>query len=82
VSEALVPDRVLTGAWPSTFRLALLDKDAGICLRLLEELGLPATLMAQAGALLHEARTVLGEQADYLEPIRLAEQRSGVEIRG
>ena len=82
VSEALVPDRVLTGSWPSTFRLALLDKDAGICLRLLEELGLPAPLMERAGALLHEARTVLGEQADYLEPIRLAEQRSGVTIRG
>src|SRR5687767_14557290 len=82
VSEALVPERVLTGSWPSTFRLALLDKDAGICLRLLEELGLPAPLMERAGALLHEARTSLGEQADYLEPIRLAEQRSGVEIRG
>jgi 3-hydroxyisobutyrate dehydrogenase len=25
VSEVLVPERVLTGAWPRTFRLALLD---------------------------------------------------------
>lgn len=82
VSEALIPDRVLTGAWPSTFRLALLDKDAGICLQLLGELGLPAPLLARAGALLHEAREILGESADYLEPIRLAERRSGVEIRG
>jgi hypothetical protein len=38
--------------------------------------------MERAGALLHEARAMLGEQADYLEPIRLAERRSGVEIRG
>jgi len=82
VSESLIPDRVLTGAWPNTFRLALLDKDAGICLQMLGELGLPAPLLARAGALLHEARELLGEGADYLEPIRLAERRSGVEIRG
>src|SRR5438105_2632108 len=29
VSEVLVPERVLTGAWPRSFRLALLDKDVG-----------------------------------------------------
>ena len=82
VSESLIPDRVLTGAWPTTFRLALLEKDAGICLQMLRELGLPAPLLERSGALLHEAREILGENADYLEPIRLAERRSGVEIRG
>jgi 3-hydroxyisobutyrate dehydrogenase len=82
VSEVLVPERVLTGDWPKTFRLALLDKDVGICLGMLEELGLPAPLLGKAGALLHETRAALGEEADYLEPIRLQEQRVGVEIRG
>ncbi len=82
VSESLIPDRVLTGAWPNTFRLGLLDKDAGICLQMLRELGLSAPLLERAGALLHEAREILGEGSDYLEPIRLAEQRAGVEIRG
>lgn len=82
VSEGLLPDRVLTGAWPRTFRLALLDKDVGICLSMLEELGLSAPLLNKAGELLHEARATLGEAADYLEPIRLQEQRVGVEIRG
>ncbi len=82
VSEALVPDRVLTGAWPRTFRLALLDKDVGICLAQLKELGLDTPLLERAGELLHEARTTLGEDADYLEPIRLQERRTGVEIRG
>jgi 3-hydroxyisobutyrate dehydrogenase len=82
VSEALVPERVLTGAWPKTFRLALLDKDVGIYLDLLRQLGLGAPLLEKAGALLHEARSTLGEDADYLEPIRLQEQRAGVEIRG
>jgi hypothetical protein len=49
---------------------------------MLGELGLPAPLLTRAGALLHEARELLGEGADYLEPIRLEERRSGVEIRG
>lgn len=82
VSEGLVPDRVLTGTWPRTFRLALLDKDVGICLAQLQELGLDAPLLERAGALLHEARAALGEDADYLEPIRLQERRTGAEIRG
>ena len=82
VSESLIPERVLTGAWPNTFRLALLDKDVGICLGLLEELRLSAPILERAGALLHEARAELGEQADYLAPIRLQEKRTGVEIRG
>jgi 3-hydroxyisobutyrate dehydrogenase len=82
VSEALIPERVLTGAWPVTFRLALLDKDVGICLGMLRELGLDAPLLERAGALLHEAWTALGEQADYLAPIRRQEQRTGTEIRG
>ena len=82
VSEVLVPDRVLSGSWPQTFRLALLDKDVGICLAQLTELGLDAPLLERAGELLHEARAALGEDADYLEPIRLQERRSGAEIRG
>ena len=34
VSEALVPERVLTGSWPRLFRLALLEKDIGIAMNL------------------------------------------------
>jgi 3-hydroxyisobutyrate dehydrogenase len=82
VSESLIPERVLTGTWPRTFKLALLDKDVGICLGLLEELRLPAPLLERARALLHEARATLGEDADYLDPIRLQEQKAGVELRG
>lgn len=82
VSESLIPERVLPGTWPVTFRLALLDKDVGICLRQLEELGIPAPLLSRAAELLHQAREELGEAADYLEPIRAQERRTGVEIRG
>jgi hypothetical protein len=32
-------------------------------------------------AVLTQARASLGEEADYLEPIRLIEQEAGVELR-
>ncbi|MDQ2669693.1 MAG: NAD(P)-dependent oxidoreductase [Gemmatimonadota bacterium] len=81
VSESLVPERVLTGAWPRTFRLALLEKDLGIAVDLAEETGIAAPLLGQAGELFARARAELGEDADYLEMIRLVERESGVEIR-
>ena len=82
VSETLVPDRVLTGAWPNTFRLALLHKDVGIALDLVERLRLEAPVLAQVRSVLGRARAALGEEADYLEVIRLNEARAGVEVRG
>jgi 3-hydroxyisobutyrate dehydrogenase len=73
---------VLTGAWPTTFRLALLDKDVGIAIDLIRQLGLESPLLDQVQRETRAARAALGEDADYLEPIRLREQRAGVEIRG
>ena len=82
VTETLIPERVLTGAWPVTFRLALLAKDVGIARGLLQETGVQGPLLDQAGELMDRARGALGEEADYLEPIRLIERQAGVEIRG
>ena len=82
VSETLVPERVLTGAWPRTFRLALLAKDVGIARDLLRETGVEGPVFDLAGDLFERARGALGESADYLEAIRLIETRAGVEIRG
>ncbi len=82
VSETLVPERVLTGAWPRTFRLALLEKDVGIASELLRETGVEGPVFDLAGELLGQARAALGESADYLEAIRLIESRAGTEIRG
>lgn len=82
VSESLVPDRVLTGRWPRTFRLALLDKDAGIARDVLHELDVRGPIIELAAELCHRARAELGEDADYLEAIRLIEREAGVEIRG
>jgi len=82
VSEALVPDRVLTGRWPQTFRLALLEKDVGIALGVLDETGVRGPVLHLVGELLRRARAVLGDAADHVEAIRLIERDAGVEIRG
>jgi len=82
VSETLVPERVLTGAFPNTFRLALLQKDAGIAAQLLRDTGVEGPMLELAYRLYGEARRTLGENADYLEAIRLIERQAGVEIRG
>jgi 3-hydroxyisobutyrate dehydrogenase len=82
VSETLVPERVLTGAWPRTFRLALLEKDVAIARELLRDTGVPGPVIDRAGEQFREARAELGEAADYLEAIRLTELRAGTEIRG
>jgi 3-hydroxyisobutyrate dehydrogenase len=82
VTEGLVPDRVLTGKYPNTFRLALLEKDVGIAVRFLEAQGVTSPVLHLVAELFRAARAELGENADYLEAIRLQERRAGVEIRG
>ena len=82
VSEVLVPERVLTGTWPPLFRLALLEKDIGIAHDFARELGVADSVLAAARERCRVLRAELGESADYLEPIRAAEQAAGVELRG
>ena len=82
VSEALVPERVLTGAWPKTFRLALLHKDLRIAVALLDELGVEGPVLEVADDVLAVARELLDPDADYLEAIRVIERQAGVEVRG
>jgi 3-hydroxyisobutyrate dehydrogenase len=82
VSESLVPERVLTGQWPRTFRLALLEKDVGIARSLLEEVEVPGPMLELAGKLYAQVRAELGDQADYIEAIRWIERQAEAEIRG
>ena len=82
VSETLVPERVMTGAFPKTFKLTLLQKDAGIAAGLLDETGVSGPVIDLAFQLYGEARAVLGDGADYLEAIKVIEEQAGVEIRG
>ena len=82
VSEVLAPERILTGAFPKTFRLALLEKDVGIAVEFLAAEGLEAPVLRQAREVLLKARVLLGEEADYLEAVLLHERQAGTEIRG
>ncbi len=81
VTESLVPARVLNGSWPRTFRLALLDKDVGIAVGLLEQTGVAGPILRLAGDQFHVARQRLDAEADYMEAIRLIERDAGTEIR-
>ncbi|HEU4700181.1 MAG TPA: NAD(P)-dependent oxidoreductase [Gemmatimonadales bacterium] len=82
VSEALVPERVLTGDFPVTFRLALLDKDARIALGVAEAAGVDVPVLALVSEHFRQTRATLGEEADYLEMIKVVEAQAGVEVRG
>jgi 3-hydroxyisobutyrate dehydrogenase len=81
VSEKLVPERVLNGSWPRTFRLALLEKDVGIAADLLGEVDVHGPVIQLVRELLRAARHDLGEEADYLESIKLIERQAGTELR-
>lgn len=80
-SQNLFPERVLTRAFPRTFRLALLDKDIGIATKLASEAGTPIPLIDLAAKLIHEAHVELGEEADHVEAVKVVEKRAGVTIQ-
>jgi 3-hydroxyisobutyrate dehydrogenase len=80
-SENLIPQRVLTRAFPRTFRLALLEKDIGIAAVLAEDLGVLTPLISLTASRFHEAREKLGEQADHVEAVKMVEAENGLEIK-
>jgi hypothetical protein len=54
----------------------------GIACSLLADVGVPGALLEAVSRLLSAARAELGEEADYLEAIKLVERAAGTEIRG
>lgn len=82
VTESLVPDRVLSGTWPRLFRLALLEKDIGIAHEVTNDAGTEDPVLAFVREQYRGLREVLGEDADYMDPIAAAERAAGVELRG
>src|SRR5512142_115039 len=66
-SMNLFPERVLTRAFPRTFRLALLDKDIGIAAAVARENKVPTPLLQLTADLFKIARGELGEIADHVE---------------
>jgi 3-hydroxyisobutyrate dehydrogenase len=69
-SMNLFPERVLTRAYPRTFRLALLDKDVGIALQVAHEAGVDAPMLALASQRYRDAHAAMGEDADHVEIVK------------
>ena len=80
-SMNLFPERVLTRAFPRTFRLALLDKDVGIAAGVAREQKVPAPVLQLVSDLFRIAHGALGEEADHVEAVKLVEEWARVEIR-
>ncbi|AHG91878.1 6-phosphogluconate dehydrogenase NAD-binding protein [Gemmatirosa kalamazoonensis] len=81
-SMNLFPERVLTRAFPRTFRLALLDKDVGIGADLARQQKVPAPILQLTAELFRMAHATLGEEADHVEAARIVEQWAAVTIGG
>lgn len=79
-SMNLFPERVLSRAFPRTFRLALIDKDLRIAANMARDAGVPSPLTQLASELFRAARVELGEEADHVEAVRVIERTAGVEI--
>ncbi len=80
-SENLFPERVLTRAFPRTFKLALLDKDLRIAADFARAQKVSSPLLQLTSELFRAARLALGEEADHVEAAKLVEQWAGTEIR-
>ena len=80
VSMNLFPERVMTRAFPRTFRLALMDKDVRIAADFAREHGVASPLLQLTSDLLRVARHELGEEADHVETVQVLERWAGVEI--
>ena len=79
-SMNLFPERVVTRAFPRTFRLALMDKDVRIAADFAREYGVPSPMLQLASELLREARRELGEEADHVETVQVLEEWAGVQL--
>jgi 3-hydroxyisobutyrate dehydrogenase len=69
VSELVMKEHVVTGAYATGFALALLAKDVGIARRLGEELGLDAPVSALVDERMKQATRECGPGADHSEAI-------------
>ena len=80
-SENLIPQRVITRAFPRTFRLALLDKDIGIASVLADDLDVSTPLISLTAQRFHQAREKLGDQVDHVEAVKLVEEENQIELK-
>ena len=81
VSESLVPERVLTRTWPR-ISSGVAGEGHGIAADLASAMQTDDPVLAHAREQYRYLRRELGENADYLDPMRAAEIAAGVELRG
>ena len=79
-SQNLFPERVLSRAFPRTFRVALLDKDVGIAAGVARDQQVASPMLQLASELFRAAHIELGEEADHVEVVKIVERWAGVEI--
>jgi 3-hydroxyisobutyrate dehydrogenase len=79
-SMNLFPERVMSRAFPRTFRLALLEKDIAIAADISRAQRVPAPVTQLAADVFRIGRGELGEVADHVEIVKMIEQWAGVEI--
>jgi 3-hydroxyisobutyrate dehydrogenase len=80
-SMNLFPERVLTRAFPRTFRLSLLAKDARIAADITRAERVPSPLTQLAAELCTLAAKELGDEADHVEAVQVIERWAGTEIK-
>lgn len=80
-SMNLFPERVLTRAFPRTFRLSLMAKDARIAADITRAERVPSPLTQLAAELCTLAHHELGDDADHVEAVQVIEKWAGGEIR-
>jgi len=82
VSQNLFTERVITRAFPRTFKLALMEKDVTIAAEFYRENRVPSPLTQSAADLPRVARRALGEEADHVETVKLLEEWAASEVQG
>lgn len=80
-SMNLFPERVLTRAFPRTFRLGLMAKDVRIAADIARAERVPSPLTQLAAELCTLAQGELGDAADHVEAVQVIERWAGAEIR-
>ncbi|MBW2145420.1 MAG: NAD(P)-dependent oxidoreductase [Deltaproteobacteria bacterium] len=75
------PQYVLNGRFDSGFTVGLMNKDVGLFLELIRDLGLPSLLAGVVGQVYTLAALLHGPESDNTEIVRLWERWADVEIR-